>query len=252
MVAGDPKMALTREIRWILTGQNPDQIPMGRLADYMKQLALLMGARDKVHFARVEKGSTALIAQIKQGQPFHAVQSRLKAVREGTAPADARKAYDDINVMVGQDVASAKITLGSCTILRFPGVSKEFAEAVVLHDEGTITGKLYAMAENSDGIISARIKPRIGARYVPCTVDKSLAKELRGYLLEAVRVHGMGAWRRSADSLWTCESFNIKQVSAVKDVNLRQAITELRSIDADWPEDPLSEWAETNERGDAA
>lgn len=106
-----------------------------------------------------------------------------------------------------------------------------------MHDSGAIVGKLYAMFENSTGTVSARIRPSVGTNYIPCTVEPTVAKELRGHLLEAVRVQGRGLWERSAEGEWTCKSFHICQVRDVKNVTLRQAINELRAIDADWADD---------------
>lgn len=229
----------------MLTGQTPDQIPMARLADYMAQLAVLFGEQDCVHFARVEGGSVALVANIESGTPLQKVQQRINRVRLGTAPSDATGAFAAINKMVSSDRGTAQLKFGSAVILRFPGTAVEdVAAPITMHDHGALTGKLYAMFEGNNGTISARIRPRIGTSYIPCTVEPAAVRELRGFLTEAVRVQGRGIWARSSNGSWACKSFHIVQVYGVKDASLRDAINQLRAIDADWPDDPLGHWVD--------
>lgn len=246
------EMKLIQEIRWVLTGQYPETIAMSRLAEYMTQLSSLLGEDSHVHFERLERGSVAVVATIDRGAPLHAVQQRLHRVKVGTAPAELKRVYDRLNAMVGADGGKAHIKLGTATVLYFPGTQTVLEQPLVVHEHGTLTGKLYAMSESANGSVTARIRPRIGTTYIPCTVEPSVARELRGYFGDAVRVNGRGVWERSASGAWVCTSFHVKQVRGVKNVSLRQAITALRAIDAEWPDDPLGLWADFNEQGGAA
>jgi hypothetical protein len=69
--------------------------------------------------------------------------------------------------------------------------------------------------------------------------------------LDAVRVHGRGTFSRTESGEWICDSLHIRDVQPVKDVSLREAINALREIRADWPDDPLGDWAAIEKDGAA-
>lgn len=245
-------MRAAPEINWILEGKSPDQIPMARLAEYMQQFAAMLGEVDDVHFVRVEKACTQLVAKVKPGRPAQKVQSRVYAVRDRRAPAPAMQAYRRINQMVGEDNGHARVTFGAGIVLRFPGKLPDTIDAITMVDPTTITGRLYALIEEPNGIVKARIRPRTGNAYVACTADGAEARELRKYFMDAVRVFGRGTWTRSPGGEWACEALHILRVDPVSDASLREAINALRAIEAKWPDDPLGAWAELEEKGSAA
>ena len=49
------------EYRFVIDALSPDSLPMARLAEYMGELARLLGRPDQVHFERLEGGSTVLV-----------------------------------------------------------------------------------------------------------------------------------------------------------------------------------------------
>lgn len=245
-------MRANKEISWVLEGRSPDQIPMARLAEYMQQLATMLGDTENVHFARVEKGSTRLVALLNPGHPAQRVQARVYAVRERRAPADAMRAFRRINDMVGEDRGHARVTFGAGAILRFPGNLNSDVTQFNLVDDATITGKLYALIEQTSGLLKARIRPRGGNTYVSCSADDRIGRQLRNYFLDAVRVQGKGTWVRSENGEWSCQSLHILHVHPVKDVSLREAINALRAIDVEWSDDPLGDWAALDEKDGAA
>lgn len=241
------------EMSWILEGRSPDQIPMVRLAEYMQQLAILLGETESVHFDRIEKACTKLVARFDGGLPAQKAQSRAYAVRERRAPADAMRAYRRLDEMVGEDRGNARLTFGSAAILRFPGrVSVIPQKSLRLIDHAHITGKLYALSGEASSGVKARIRPRDGSGYVACTADDAIGRKLGKYFLDTVRAYGRGVWTRSNDGHWCCESLHILDVVPVKDISLRDAVNELRKIEAEWPEDPLSEWEALEEKDGAA
>ena len=240
------------EISWILDGRSPEQIPLARLAEYMQQFAALLGDDKDVHFARIEEGSTRLVAKLAPGKPAQRAQARVYAVRDRrAAPAEATRAARRINEMVSQDHTQARITFGAGAILRFSGKVAEQDRAVTLTDTATITGRLYALVETPTGL-NARIRPRNAAAYIACTADAEVGRELRNFFMEAVRVQGHGKWTRSVGGEWACESVHIKKVDGVSDVSLRDAINTLRATQVVWPEDPLADWDALQENGSAA
>jgi hypothetical protein len=250
-------MRASKEISWVLEGRSPDQIPMARLAEYMQQLAIMLGETENVHFARIEKGCARLVAKLNPGYPAQRVYARVYAVRDRRAPAEAMRAFRRINDMVGEERRHAHVTFGACVILRFPGNVTSDVAPFSLVENGTITGKLYALIEQPSGLLNARIRPQGGNTYVSCSADNRIGRQLRNYFLDAVRVQGMGTWVRSENGEWLCQSLHILDVHPVIDVSLREAINALRAVDVEWSDDPLGDWvaldeADLDERNGAA
>lgn len=240
------------EISWILEGMTPDQIPMSRLAEYIHQFAILLGDDPEIRLARIDKGSTKLVASLP-GKAAGKAQSRLYAYRDRRPiPMDAARAGKRINDMVGEVRKSARITIGTRAIVRFSGTTPDRPKSAALVDTGTITGRLYGLLETPSGSLNVRIRPRNGVGYVNCTADAVVARKLRDHFGEAVRVVGRGTWTRSEDGEWACQSMHILEVEGVRDVSLRDAINALRAIQTDWPDDPLGDWASSEEDKDTA
>jgi hypothetical protein len=240
------------EINWVLEGKPPDQIPMARLAEYMQHLAVMFGEIQSVHFERVQEGSTVLVSKADLGGPAQRVHARVRAVAARRAPAEAMRAFRKINEMVAADGTRARLAYQGAVILRFPGRLVEEESQVSITETGSITGRLYSLLEESPGQLRARIRPRDGNGYIPCTVEPHIARELRNHFMEAVRAVGRGTWARNDGGQWICRSLHIESVMPVRDVPLRDAINTLREIEADWPDDPLGDWAILDERSGAA
>lgn len=241
-------MRTTNELVWILNGQSPDRIAMARLSEYMQQLATMLGQTENVHFARIEKGSTRVVAHVDCGTPAQKVRARISNIRRGRAPKDAMGAYSRINEMLSTDNGTARLTERHITVVHFSGARANTDQNVTLVDSGAITGQLYALSEDRLGEVKARVRPRVGNAVI-CTADKIIGRELRRYLFEPVRVHGQGVWIRANPGEWSCQSLHIRDVRPVEDVKLKDAIKALREIDIEWPDDPLDD---LDERGGAA
>ena len=236
----------------ILQGKSPDQIPMIRLGIYLQQLATMLGEENGVHFARVEKGSTKIVATLDAGQPAQNVHARINAVRDKRAPSHSMKAFSRIQEMVAEDGHRAQLNVGKTAKLRFTGRNIPKAGAFKLVDTGTVTGRLYSLSEDSDQSIKGRIRPKFGSGYISCTAGPEFSAILRRHLFEAVRVTGKGEWTRSEDGGWTCQHLDVIEVKSVKNTKLRESIEILRAIDAQWGDDPLAEWEEMEMKDGAA
>jgi hypothetical protein len=243
-------MRIGTEIRWTLSGRGPDRFPMSRLAEYMKELAAMFGEDENVHFVRLEDGSTSVVAKIDAGVPSQRVQSRVIAIRDGRASETAMRAFRRVDDMVGEDGGPARLIYGASVVLRFPGRQIVRDRIFSITERGAVTGRLYALIEESTGQLRARIRPS-GDNYVPCTADPSVGRDMRNFFMDAVRAYGLGTWARTLGGEWTCRSLHVETVQPVKDVSLREAINSLRATEADWPSDPLADWADLEEVGAA-
>jgi len=110
-----------REYRFKIDAYTPDTLPMARLAEYIADLAVVLGNRERVHFNRVEAGSTSPVIRIEwEAEPK--VRERLRAVKTKEAPEDALRAARDIDRRLAEDNAVGVLqdpTGGK--VLRFAG-----------------------------------------------------------------------------------------------------------------------------------
>ena len=79
------------EYKFIIDVFKPDTISMARLAEYMADLARLLGSEAQVHFDRLEESSLALVQTIEPAA-YSTVQGRIRALEAGTPDDDLRKA----------------------------------------------------------------------------------------------------------------------------------------------------------------
>jgi hypothetical protein len=224
-------MRFGSEYRWILEGYTPETIPMFRLAEYMQQLAKLLGQEASVHFEKIEKGSVALVSRVDR-YAVSKVNARVKAVRQRTAPNDVMRVVDGLNSMLADDQTSASLKEGNSVVIRFPGIRAQLHPAFQVPDQGSVLGYLYMLSEAGRGF-NARIRLESGG-VLMCTVAPEMAKNLREHLFETVKVFGTGFWTRSVDGIWTAASLDIKEVVPADSAKLRAIVDELRNLNIEW------------------
>ena len=81
-------MAQRQEYRFKIDAFTPETLPMARLAEYMAELATLLGTQERVHFVRLEGGSTTLVQEIEY-EAIPKVRERLNGIKTRSAPEDA-------------------------------------------------------------------------------------------------------------------------------------------------------------------
>lgn len=79
-----------------------------------------------------------------------------------------------------------------------------------------------------------------GAAIYHCSAKRSVAMELRKYLLTdtPLRCSGQGRWERGADARWTLLEFDIERYEALKSKPLAEIMEELGQVKARWTENP--------------
>ena len=225
----------------------PETMQFGRLVAYYQQLLALLGGGEGIHLSDIVESSHG--SQFAIDADFaEPLIKRLQAVERGTAPKDALNAQVKINAMLAEDRTSARLEeAGGSNVIIFPGGPLRLeAEVVEVNDTGSVVGELYHLAATQDDV-HVRVRPSHG-HVVYCTTSRDVAKRLRDCLFEEVRVSGPGRWRRDRDGTWTATELRIVDFDPVERLNLRQAVTRLRNLDIQWPEDPLGQLAQLNEQ----
>lgn len=229
-----------------ITAYSPDTIPMNRLAEYMLQVAALMGSEAHVHFNGLNKGSTILCVKVEQ-EDVPKVSERLTMANNVDAPADVARPFRALNDLLRMDKARATLKHGSAQIIKFPGCDTPVIQRIgPVKEAGQLEGTVISVG-GKDSTKHIRMQGHDGEEYKLTTRSLELAKDLGSNLFSPVRVNGMGTWYRNADGQWELENFIVQSCEPLEDASLIEAVAALRDIDGDdWKRlpDPLAAWHE--------
>lgn len=229
------------EYRFKIDAYSPATIPMARLAQYMAELAVLLGERHSVHFCRLTKGSTVLNARIDR-EAVPKIRDRVVTVRAGDA-GEPMRAFNALNKLLRDDNATGVGVLRDATprgvVIRFPG--REIAEEkfAAIRQHGSIDGIVTGI-RGKDETIHITIQSE-GQQISGCETNRSIAKQIGARLFEPVRLFGRGRWARDADGVWTLLHFRIESFEPLQDISLTSALAALRQIPTEWGDDAYSQ-----------
>lgn len=219
------------EYRFSIDAYTPETIPMARLAEYMRQLAQVLGEPASVHFVGLESGSTVLVQAVAR-EAVPKVRVRTEAVGRGEGPRDAVRAFEEINRLLREDNGVGRLTEERTgVILAFPGREEADEAAQYVRQDGSVDGLLVRVGG---------VQPRVpvilladGEEVAGCHAARDVAKTLAKQLFERVRLYGIGRWRRDADGTWSLVDFSVKTFEVLRDGSLASVVTALREIAAD-------------------
>lgn len=222
----------------------PDTLPMSRLAEYMADIADLLGEKPYVHFVEIENGRAVLVQDVEH-EAYPKVRTRVHDVKRGEGSPDARRAYETLNRRLATDNASGVLveelepnTLPA-HVLDFPGrrmvVESEYGP---LTQSGALQGVVIVIGGESDPV---PVHIEDGIQVYMCRAKRQIAKELATHIFGLpVRVEGNGRWFRDALGLWTMKSFQISSFVVLEDTTLSSVIATLRQVPARWKDRPNS------------
>ena len=221
-----------------------DSLPMARLAEYMAELATLLGERERVHFSHLEKGSAVLVSNIEP-VAFPKVENRVAQVREGSAPKEAMQAYKNIDNLLAKDGAVAVLSgPGTSNLIEFPGRSRpKPVRYGPFWESGTLDGRIIRIGGRDDTI---PVWLKDGDVEYHCNVrGEDVARRIAAYYLAGVvRVHGRGKWVREETGIWKLEQFDINEFEVLVDSPMTDVVGRLRAVEGStWheSEDALSD-----------
>lgn len=236
-------MRQPQEYRFEIDAFTPDTMPMARLAEYMTDLAALLGHTHSVHFVRLEPGSTVLVQSVAY-EDVPKVEERLTAVRLQEGAPDAMRAFAALDQKLAKDNAVGVLHgLKEAVVIRFPG--RERPAPVTygpINESGCLDGVLIRIG-GKDATVPAHLQNE-GMIY-QCNTSRQMARTLAPHLFGSVlRVYGEGRWIREEDGTWTMRRFNITRFEILDEHPLTQVVDRLRAIEgSEWKEmqAPLAE-----------
>jgi hypothetical protein len=221
----------------------PDSIPMARLAEYMSDLAALIGEKDSVHFVEVKDGCVQLIHKVAF-TAYPKVEERTRAVREGDAPDEAMNAFRALNKKLAQDNTFASYAplddeVAAAVVLDFPGINQPKPVTLApVEQPGSIVGVVQGVGGKSY-VDNVPVYIDTGEWVYSCAATRAVAKELGRYILgEERRFDGTALWQRDEDGAWTLKKFTIRTHEPLEASTLSETVDQLRAIPSDLSEIP--------------
>jgi hypothetical protein len=227
------------EYRFRIDVYSPETLPMIRLAEYLHQLAVILGEPRAVHFVRLDGGSTTVIHKIET-EAVPRVRGRARAVARRQAPRDAMRAYEIVNRMLRVDngVGALQETSGA-EIIHFPG-REDLTRFGSISQQCSVDGEVIRVGGTRERVpITLRSEEELIA---DCYTGRATAKKLALHLFEPVRLFGTGRFIREATGAWKLEYFVIDSFDPLNDEPLSSVVVALRAIaGGQWSEDALGD-----------
>lgn len=233
------------EFRFSLGAFSKDAFPMGILAEYLHDLAIIYGQQEQLHFIRLEKGSTVAVARaLPEAEPE--IENQLVLIQANQAPSEVMEAVERVDRRLRSHHTRGFIAAPSgAKILKFPGIDKKVVEPIAygpFNQHGTLEG-VPIMIGGKDERVPVHLEDWRGNQHI-CYARRSLAKEIAPHLFTSnIRVEGTGRWLRHANGEWEMKKFTALDFSVVPLTDLGDDIERLRSLAGKWKElpDPIGD-----------
>lgn len=219
---------------------SPTTIPMARLAEYMKQVAELLGEESSVHFAKLIKGSTNLVARVESpAQPR--VADNVQRAYERNGNAAGSKAIDQIDQLLREDRTTGKLERDGANIIQFPGIKRvRLPRLGPFTQQFERTGVLVRIGGKDDSA-HATLEDGSGKTW-SFKLNKTLARQIASHLYgDPIVLHGEGRFVRNEEGEWETRELRAVTYSAAGTTSLREAVDRIRSIGVSWSAEHLVE-----------
>jgi hypothetical protein len=229
------------EYKFKINAFSPETIPMARLADYLSELATLLGEKDSVHFLRVEGGSTVPVIGV-EWEAVPKIDHRIGEARVDEGPVEAIRAKHSLERFLVADNAAGELVNPSGTrILHFPARRRfNQLEYGPIKQETTLDGYIIMVGGERDPV---PVHLQDGDTTFNCRASRIVAKRLAPMMFDTkLRVAGAGTYFRNEHGRWEMRRFTIETFTVLKTEALSKTVERLRRIGAAWKttNDPLS------------
>lgn len=236
-----------------INAYTPETIPMARLAQYMQNLAVMLGHDAGVHFDTLKPGSTQLVTKIDH-EDVPKVATHLAQVKRGEGSPDAFKAQAEIDRLLAEDNATGFVYEDedvSAKIIVFPGVTRPKPITFgPFNQEGSLDGILISVS-GADQTVHLQLQNG-DIKYTGIDTNRDTARRLAKHMYEPVRVFGTGRWMRDEEGKWILKRFKVESYNVLTADDLKEAIERMRGIEgSEWKgmDDPIGALKALREEG---
>jgi len=246
-------MTMSKRYTLYIKAYTPETMPMARLAQYMQNLAAMLGHDAAVHFDTLKPGSTQLVTRIDY-EEVPKVASHLAQVKRGEGSPEATKAQAEIDRLLAEDNATGFFYEDedeNAKIIAFPGVTKpKPAIFGPFKQEGSLDGILISVS-GADQTVHLQLQNG-DIKYTNIDTDRETARRLAKHMYEPVRVFGTGRWLRDQEGNWILKRFKVESYNVLVADDLKDAIYKMQEIEgSEWKsmDDPISALNALREKG---
>jgi len=231
----------------------PATLPMWRLAQYLAELATLLGSKERTHFDRVDPGSAELVHYVEAVEAPK-VAARLNGIRIGEGPKDAIAAQRAIDDLLANDNAVGTLIEKATgqIVIPFPGRNRPKPVAFPPFRQDTSIDGVVVRIGGKDA--SAHVTLQDGdILHTGITMSRTDARALAPLLYgTTVRLHGNGRFERLAGGVWKMSEFKVAQWEKLDTRPLAAVLQGLRAIGGNGMMDPdvYTSIADEREAGD--
>ena len=224
------------KLRFKIGAFTPSTIPMARLAEYMGELATMLGEPAAVHFVELTESSTNLVHTVEL-EAFAKVEARIASVRSGDGEVIALNAYRALNKKLKEDGADGSLVVDDSPtrgmLLEFPGVRMPEPDVIdPVKQAGTIDGVVIRLG-GKDKTVPVWVAN--GDVIYRCNSSRSVARELGAHIFGSeLRFVGRGTWLRNEDGVWSLKGFDIQSFEPLDQTPLGKVVHDLREIKGEW------------------
>jgi len=212
-----------------IIGTNPQDIPLGRLAAYMSELASFMGSEEHLRFARLETGSVGIVVNSPKKYEGVIVSRTLEAA-SGQPDALAARSWRKINEYLKKDNCTGKMLLSDGSKVRFPGeIEPSYAPLRSIVQRTSIQGRLVRIEGGGD-VIKVGLETDGNLKASQISLNPVLATELAGHFHKNIRLDGVGKWGRDGDGNWYLENLQVTSFEELQDLSLKETLEKLKTI----------------------
>ena len=244
---------MSKSYTFYIDAFTPETIPMARLAQYMQNLAAMLGHDTAVHFDTLKPGSTQLVTKIDH-EDVPKVATHLAQVKRGDGTPEATKAQAELDRLLAEDNAAGFVYEDqdkSAKIIEFPGVKRPKPTTFgPFTQEGSLDGILISVS-GADQTVHLQLQNG-DIKYTGISTNRETARCLAKHMYEPVRIFGAGRWLRDEAGKWVLKKFKVESYKDLATDDLKSAIEQMREIEGSkWKDmdDPISALKELREKG---
>jgi hypothetical protein len=222
---------------------SPETMPMSRLAEYMSELARLIGEERNVHFRRLDKGSAVIVHWVEP-EAAPKVRERINLARQGRGPAEPLRAIQNINRKLEEDSGSGLLLEGGAEIIRFPG--RDIVDDILIGPltQPTILEGVVIRIGGTQSFVPVHLDVENSGVQSRCYASRNTAKLLARHIFgPQLRLAGPGTWLRMVSGRWALDRFIVQSFEVLEKRPLAEQLADLRSLDGGWS-NVVDPWAE--------
>jgi hypothetical protein len=232
------------ELRFHIYAFTKATMPMRRLAEYMLDLGVILGEDHAVHLDRIEDGSAVPVFRLDAESEPKVIRNAQRA-KSDQAPKQVREAKVRMEQRLAADNAKGADLVDQARgfkLIHFKGRDTIQPPWGPIRQAAELSGVVIGIGGKTE-LVTIRLQD--GERVHTCHAKRSVARELRQYLLEdkPVRVHGYGKWTRDDQGLWGMDDFTIAGFDVLDPAPMAEVLERLRSVKSEWLDgpDPIKE-----------